>query len=78
MDTADLKINLAEMAAEVFGVTPNDVINAPVFADLGIDSLDFVDFILGVEAHYDITIPEEEMKTLWTIDLVVASVQSKL
>jgi len=78
MDSQDLKTTLAEMAAETFCVTSQEVINAPVFADLGIDSLDFVDFILQVESHYDITIPEAEMKSLWTIDLVVNCVQSKL
>jgi len=57
----------------------SSTINAnTAFIELEIDSLDFVDFILNVEASFDIIILEEEMKPLWTIDLVTNCVLNKL
>lgn len=48
------------------------------FLELEFDSLDFIDLLLNVEAHYDISIPEEEMKRLWSISLLADCVLEKL
>jgi acyl carrier protein len=46
--------------------------------DLGLDSLDVVEFIVDLEAAYRITIPDEEVNQLTTIYLIEACVRRQL
>lgn len=78
MDKQSVLSQVIEQAAESFMIDSSTINSNTAFIELEIDSLDFVDFILNVEASFDITIPEEEMKALWTIDLVVNCVLKKL
>jgi len=78
MDKQSVLSQVIEQAAKSFMIDSSTINSNTAFIELEIDSLDFVDFILNVEASFDITIPEEEMKALWTIDLVVNCVFKKL
>lgn len=78
MDKQSILSQVIDLAADSFMIDVNTINANTAFIELEIDSLDFVDFILNVEASFDITIPEEEMKPLWTIELVTNCVFNKL
>lgn len=46
--------------------------------DLGIDSLDSVEIVIALESEFDITIEDEEIKTLTTVGDIVKLIESKL
>ena len=56
---------LQEIIADVLNVEPNEVTMETTFADdLGADSLDLYQIILGVEDAFDIEIPQEEAEKI--------------
>lgn len=46
--------------------------------DLGADSLDMVEIIMGLEDEFDIEIPDEDAASIATVQEVVAYIESKL
>lgn len=78
MSNSEILTQVIELAADSFMIDPSSIKPHTTFLELEIDSLDFVDFMLNVEAHYDIVIPEEEMKTLWSPSLVADCIAKKL
>lgn len=78
MDIQTVLSQVIDLASESFMIDSSEFNQNTAFIELEIDSLDFVDFILNVEASFDIMIPEEEMKALWTIDLVTQCVIKKI
>jgi acyl carrier protein len=54
-------------------VTPD----ASIIDDLGADSLDVVEIIMGLEEEFDIEIPDEEAEKLTTVHKIVDYVDSK-
>lgn len=68
-----------ETATEVLEVDAEQVVDAASFRDdLEADSLDVVEFVMGLEERLDISIPEEELEGVETVgqavDLIVAKV----
>lgn len=47
------------------------------FADLGLDSLDVIDFFLHVQDHYKVTMREDDYSNLASIEAVQAFVKEK-
>ena len=45
------------------------------FAEFGVDSLEFVDFIVRIEDHFNISIPQEEYANLGSISAMQAYLQ---
>ncbi len=79
MTNNELLNTVIEIASDCFAIDPDTITKETPYISLGIDSLDFVDFILTLESHFDILIPEEEMKNQFTIGATydfVASVTS--
>ena len=54
-------------------VTPQ----ASVIDDLGADSLDVVEIIMGLEEEFDVEIPDEEAEKLTTVQKIVDYVDEK-
>lgn len=54
-------------------VTPQ----ASVIDDLGADSLDVVEIIMGLEEEFDVEIPDEEAEKLTTVQKIVDYVNDK-
>ena len=50
---------------------PNDVTMDATFEDLGADSLDSVELIMGFEESFDIQIPDEEAENIKNIKDVI-------
>jgi len=64
MDFEKLQSIIAEqLGVEVEKVTPE----ASFIEDLGADSLDLVELIMGLEEEYDIEIPDEDAANLKTV-----------
>jgi len=82
MERAEVLAALSEVAVEVLSVEPDQVKEAARFKeDLDADSLDLVEFVMGLEERFDISVPEEELENVATVgqavDLVLAKVAAK-
>ena len=59
---------LQDIIAEVLNVDPSEITEDTTFVDdLGADSLDLYQIILGVEDAFDIEIPQEEAEKIVTV-----------
>ena len=59
---------LQEIIADVLNVDPNEVTMETTFADdLGADSLDVFQIIMGIEEEFDIEIDNEEAEKIKTV-----------
>jgi acyl carrier protein len=81
MDRSDALATMKEVAAEVLSVDPDQVTEEARFKeDLDADSLDLVELVMGLEEHFDITVPEEDLEGVTTVgqalDIVIAKVGS--
>lgn len=47
-----------------------------VFEDAGIDSLEIFNIFLGIEEHFGVTIPDEEVDQLKSVNEIVAYLQN--
>ena len=68
---------LQQIIAEVLNVDASEVMPGTTFTDdLGADSLDRYQIILGVEDAFDIEIPQEEAEKIVTVGDAVELIQS--
>jgi acyl carrier protein len=66
-----MKERLKHIFCDIFVVEPNDVHFDRLFKEYGVDSLDFVKFLLIVEDEFDIDISDKDAEQLKTLDDVV-------
>lgn len=67
---------LQQIIAEVLNVDASEVMPGTTFTDdLGADSLDLYQIILGVEEAFDIEIPQEEAEKIVTVGDAVELIQ---
>lgn len=67
---------LQQIIAEVLNVDASEVMPGTTFTeDLGADSLDLYQIILGVEDAFDIEIPQEEAEKIVTVADAVELIQ---
>ena len=67
---------LQQIIAEVLNVDASEVMPGTTFTDdLGADSLDLYQIILGVEDAFDIGIPQEEAEKIVTVGDAVELIQ---
>lgn len=68
---------LQQIIAEVLNVDASEVMPGTTFTDdLGADSLDLYQIILGVEDAFDIEIPQEEAEKIVTVGDAVELIRS--
>ena len=72
----ELKEELREIIAEVAEI--DEVPDEALFADLGIDSMMAIEIVADVERKYEISMPEEELQELVTLNAVYEKVSAKL
>ena len=59
---------LQSIIAEVMNVDPDEVTPEPTFVDdLGADSLDVFQIIMGIEEEFDIEIPNEKIEKIVSV-----------
>ena len=70
---------LQKIIAEVLNVDTEDITMATTFVDdLGADSLDIFQIIMGIEEEFDIEIPQEAAENIVTVGDAVEQIKSAL
>mgnify|MGYP000156031888 CR=1 FL=1 len=70
---------LQKIIAEVLNVDAEDITMATTFVDdLGADSLDIFQIIMGIEEEFDIEIPQEAAENIVTVGDAVEQIKSAL
>ena len=70
---------LQGIIAEVLNIEPEDVTMAATFVDdLGADSLDIFQIIMGIEEEFDIEIPNEAAEQIVTVEDAVEQIKNAL
>lgn len=70
---------LQGIIAEVLNIEPEDVTMASTFVDdLGADSLDIFQIIMGIEEEFDIEIPNEAAEQIVTVGDAVEQIKNAL
>ncbi len=78
MTNEEIFEKVKKVVIEQLGVEADKVKNETVFADdLGMDSLDVVEFIMALEETFDIEIPDEDAEKMKTIEDTVNYISSK-
>ena len=67
---------LQEIIAEVLNLEPDDITMGATFVDdLGADSLDIFQIIMGIEEEFDIEIDNEEAEKITTVQDAVEQIK---
>lgn len=70
---------LQGIIAEVLNIEPEDVTMAATFVDdLGADSLDIFQIIMGIEEEFDIELPNEAAEQIVTVGDAVEQIKNAL
>ncbi len=70
---------LKEVIAEVLNVDPEEITMQSTFVDdLGADSLDVFQIIMGIEEEFDIEIPAEKAEKISTVEEAVELIKGAL
>ncbi len=68
---------LKKVIAEVLNVDPEEITMETTFTDdLGADSLDVFQIIMGIEEEFDIEIPAEEAEKISTVEEAVELIKN--
>ena len=68
---------LKEIIAEVLGTDMDNITEETTFVDdLGADSLDVFQIIMGIEEEFDIEIPAEKAEKITTVEEAVELIKS--
>lgn len=70
---------LKQVIAQVLNVDPKEITMATTFMeDLGADSLDIFQIIMGIEEEFDIEIPAKEAEHITTVEEAVQLIKSSI
>jgi acyl carrier protein len=79
MERTEALNSIREVAVEVLAVEPDQVTEEARFKeDLNADSLDLVEFVMGIEEKFDVSVPEEELEGVNTVGDAVTLVLGKV
>jgi len=68
-----------KVVTEKLNASPDQVTEAASFQDdLGADSLDIVDLVMGFEDEFDIEIPDEDAEKIQTVGQAVTYIDGKV
>ena len=71
--------NLQAIIAEVLNIEPEEVTMQSTFVDdLGADSLDIFQIIMGIEEEFDIEIPNEAAEQIVTVGDAIEQIKNAL
>ena len=70
---------LKKVIADVLNVDPEEITMETTFVDdLGADSLDVFQIIMGIEEVFDIEVPAEEAEKITNVEEAVAMIKSAI
>ena len=73
----EIEAKVSELIVDKLGVDASEVTREASFAhDLGADSLDTVELMMGFEKEFDMTIPDEEAQTIKTVGDAINYIES--
>lgn len=68
---------IRDIIAKIMGMDPNEIeMDMSFQSDLGADSLDLYQILMGIEDELDITIPVEKLSDIKTVGDAVELIQS--
>lgn len=68
-----------EILCEQLDIPEDEVtVDTNIVSDLGLDSIDVVDFIMSLEEEFDKEIPDEDIEKIKTIGDVVSYIENSL
>ena len=79
MKMEEIQVKLKEIVMDRLNAEEDQIKPAASFVeDLGADSLDIVELIMGIEEEFDIEIPDEDAEKLTTVGEALDYVKQKL
>ena len=69
---------LKNVIVEVLSVDPDEITMDTAFEDLGADSLDLFQIIMGLEEAFDIEIPSEKAEKIKTVEEALEMIKNEL
>ena len=73
----EIEAKVIELIVDKLGVDASEVTREASFAnDLGADSLDTVELMMGFEKEFEMTIPDEEAQTIKTVGDAINYIES--
>ena len=70
---------LKKVIADVLNVDPDEITMETTFADdLGADSMDVFQIIMGIEEEFDIEVPPEEAEKISTVEEAVTLIKNAI
>lgn len=70
---------LKQIVSEVMGIDAEEVTMETAFVEnLGVDSLDFYQMIIGIEDEFDIELPKDNIKSIVTVADALVTLKSVL
>jgi acyl carrier protein len=74
---SDIEQRVKKIIAEQLGKKEEEVVNSASFvSDLGADSLDTVELVMGLEEEFDTEIPDEEAEKITTVQAAIDYINS--
>ena len=74
----ELAEKVKQLIAEQLGKSVEEITDdKEVVKDLGADSLDVVEMLMGLEEEFNITVPEEDAVNIKTVGDIIAFIQEK-
>ena len=72
MSNSNIEERVQKFVVEQLGVTPEQVVPEASFVDdLGADSLDTVELVMGLETEFGIEIPDEDAEKINTVQAAI-------
>ncbi|MDR3278921.1 MAG: acyl carrier protein [Synergistaceae bacterium] len=79
MQSDEIMAKLKELVIDRLNVEEDQIkADASFVEDLGADSLDIVELIMGIEEEFDVEIPDEDAEKLTNVGEALAYVKGKL
>lgn len=79
MNMAEVTARLKEIVMDRLDVEDEQITETASFVeDLGADSLDIVELIMGIEEEFDIEIPDEDAEKLTNVGEALSYIKTKL
>ena len=69
---------LKKVIVEVLSVDPDEITMDTAFDDLGADSLDLFQIIMGLEEAFDIEIPSEKAEKIKTVEEALEMIKNEI
>lgn len=78
MERSDIEAKIMEIIHREKTIDPAAIDRSTALADVGIDSLDALNILFGVEEEFDISVPDDRARTIRTLDDMVTAVELSL